>query len=74
MSDNWNPYYLAYCKAKGVNPGSDRNNVPFMNWMAERKQEYAELFPDMLTDGGYMLGNIIDHEHWGRFVTNGVAT
>jgi len=65
----WNPYYLAFCRDTMVEPGSGRHNYQFMEWIGNKKQEYAEKFPNMITDGRYMLGNIIDYKHWGMFLT-----
>lgn len=71
----WNPRYVAYCAAHGVDDpdvmrARDAERWPggkmcgFILWMRERKAEFVKAHPEGVMRGG----GIIDHDAYTAFI------
>ena len=78
MSDQWNPYYIAYAKAHGMNPEEmmlhDKEEhtggvmTGFILWMSKKRDEFHALRPDCFYDKYRSSSPIADLEAWGNFL------
>ena len=77
MSDQWNPYYIAYAKAHGMNPEEmmlhDKEEhtggvmTGFILWMSKKRDEFHALRPDCFFDST-SYAPITNHKAWSNFL------
>ncbi|HUV03988.1 MAG TPA: hypothetical protein VMX94_02650 [Armatimonadota bacterium] len=74
-ASEWNPHYLAYCRAHGHTPEEQRDldreafpggiNCGFMLWMSEQRRLFNEAHPEAFYDRHI----IADHDAWSAWLS-----
>lgn len=62
--------FIAYCVATNTKQTGSELMAGFMNWIADRKSDYASKHPEMLYPA-LGSGVIIDQEHFTNFIVSG---